>query len=89
MYGLGRTSGERQSTGHRMYSKDQQDVFQGKQLGPQRKAGVWESTRCLGKMQLLQPGPACTCPKREGSRRISQNAKQPASGQPQPEGKEV
>lgn len=69
-----------------MYSKHQQDVFLGRQLGPQHEPGVWESARCLEKMQLLQPGPVCTCPRREG-RRISQNAKQPASGQPQPEGK--
>lgn len=33
-------------------------------------------------MQLLQPGPVYTCPKREGGRRTSQNAMQPASGRP-------
>lgn len=43
----------------------------------------------LGKMPLLQPGPVSTCPRREGGRRTSQNAMQPASGQPQPEGEEV
>lgn len=65
------------------------DLIRDEQLGPQHEARVWESVKCLGKMQLLQPGPVYTCPKREGGRRTSQNAMQPASGQSQPEGKEV
>lgn len=64
-------------------------LAEGRQLGRHHKSGVCESVRCLGKMQLLQPGPACTCPKKEGGRRPSHNAAQPASGQPQADGKEV
>lgn len=41
-----------------------------------------ESRKYLGKMQLLQPEPVCTCHKREGCRLSSQKAKQPALGQP-------
>lgn len=76
------------STGHWMYFKDLQgDSMRGRHLGPQQEVGVWESVKCLGKTQLLQPGPVCTCPKREGGRRTSQNATQPASDQPPARGK--
>lgn len=63
-----------------------------------KKSGNWDpSTRLesgslpsrLGKMQLLQSGPVHTCLEWEGGRQISQNAKQPASDQPQPVGKGV
>lgn len=58
MYELGRMLGAggmgRKSTGHWMYSKDQQkDLAGDRQLGRKRKAGVCESVSCLGEMQLL------------------------------------
>lgn len=76
--------------GHGMYPKDQQRrLAGGRHLGSHQKTGACESARRLGKMQLLQPGPVCTCPEEEGGGRPSHNAERPASGQPGTEGKEV
>lgn len=50
----GENVGGRGSTGPWTYSKDQQrHLAGGRQLGHQHKPGVWESLRCLGKVQLL------------------------------------
>lgn len=60
MYGQGTMSGRRGGVW---------DLAEGRQPGRHHQTGVWESGRCLGKMQLLRPGPVCTCPKKEGGRR--------------------